>query len=324
MTTRAEELQQFKKINLAEYAISRGFTLDQKASSRSSIVARHSNGSKLIIGRSACGGYHYFNAKGDDSGTIIDLVQALDGGTIGDVRKTLRRYQPSTTVDARAPRVPVEMSSKTADLDGVRSGWNQASPLTTRSAYLSDCRAIPGSIYLSPRFEGRFRTDRRGNVLAAHRNEEGLCGFEIKNGTKEKTTFTGFSPGGTKGLCVSRASNLDERLIVTETFIDMLSVAAFKGLERTRFASISGRPSRAQLQLLAAEARRFTTSVSVELCFDNDDAGQELAELVAAALGQLDCVQAIEFKPPPAANSDWNDHLRSNSNAIRSHDLGQT
>ncbi|MEO1527968.1 MAG: toprim domain-containing protein [Planctomycetota bacterium] len=311
MTSRAEELQQFKKINLAEYAMSRGFTLDQKASSRSSIVVRHANGSKLIIGKSVGGGYHYFNAKGDDSGTIIDLVQALDGGTIGDVRKTLRRYQPSATIDARASRVPVETSSHTADLDAVRSRWNQASPLTTRNAYLSDCRAIPETIYLSSRFEGRFRTDRRGNVLAAHRNEEGLCGFEIKNGTKEKTTFTGFSPGGTKGLCLSRASDLDERLIVTETFIDMLSVAAFKGLERTRFASISGRPSRTQLQLLATEARRFTTSVSVELCFDNDDGGRELADLVATYLGRRECIHVVEFIPPPIENADWNDHLRS-------------
>lgn len=63
-----------QEINLVEDAISRRFTLDRKAS-RSSVLVRHSSGSRLIIGKSAGGGYDNFNAKGEYSGTIIDLVQ---------------------------------------------------------------------------------------------------------------------------------------------------------------------------------------------------------------------------------------------------------
>ena len=47
-----DELEQFKtRVNLSEFAASRGFKLDRLESSRNSAVMRHPDGDKIIIAR---------------------------------------------------------------------------------------------------------------------------------------------------------------------------------------------------------------------------------------------------------------------------------
>jgi hypothetical protein len=53
-----EELEAFKRIDLCQYVVSRGFVLDRKFSSLNSRVLRHDAGDKLIITRNEVG--HYF------------------------------------------------------------------------------------------------------------------------------------------------------------------------------------------------------------------------------------------------------------------------
>ena len=109
MMNRKDELDRFKRINLAEYAASRNFVMDRRASSRHSVVMRHPRGDKLIIGRDASGIYYYFNAKGDDSGTIVDLVMAMDGSNLGEVRKTLRGYDGTAARPPTATSLPFKI-----------------------------------------------------------------------------------------------------------------------------------------------------------------------------------------------------------------------
>ncbi len=67
-----------------------------------------------------------------------------------------------------------------------------------RHPYLENERALPASLLEAERFAGRVRMDARGNAVFPHFDQEGLCGYEIKN-----KGFTGFSSGGTKGLWLS-------------------------------------------------------------------------------------------------------------------------
>ncbi len=312
MVSRAEELQQFKRIDLVAFAISRGFELDRKASSRSSVAVRNVRGDKLIIGKSDDGTYHYFNAKGSDAGTIIDLVQSLDGGSLGDVRKTLRAFDPASALATTAQSKPVTVVARSVDRVQVQATWAKALPLQSENLYLSRCRMIASSTYLHPRFYGRFRIDSRNNVLAAHHDKTGLCGYEMKNGTREGTTFTGFSPGGVKGLFASRPADGDRTMVVAETFIDMLSVAALKGIEGRRFFSLGGQPSPLQITLLRAAVARMPCRATIELCVDNDQGGKAIAGQVKAALETaVHDAQKIKVCPPPDTSKDWNDYLKS-------------
>lgn len=309
MESREAELLQFKQLDLVQYALSRGFRVDRKASSQKSVAVRHINGDKLIIGQSSDGTYFYFNAKGNDNGTIVDLVQYLDGGSIGDVRKTLRQYVPSSVANVASWQTTSQPKTAFSRADVVAK-WRDAKPLKEVRSYLSTCRSIPISVYLDPVFAGRFRIDSRGNVLAVHCDEEGVCGFEMKNGTAHRTTFTGFSPGGVKGLCVSRARPTDSTMVVAETFIDMLSVAALEGTRGIRFFSTSGRPSPKQVDLLKRASRRMPSGASVQLRFDNDAGGEEIAEMLEAAFGEEFLVVRCF---PAARGADWNDVLRNHT-----------
>jgi hypothetical protein len=47
----------------------------------------------------------------------------------------------------------------------------------------------------STAFAGHIRIDVRGNAVFPHIDRDGVCGYEIKN-----RNFTGFAPGGEKGL----------------------------------------------------------------------------------------------------------------------------
>lgn len=311
MASRSDELQNFKRIDLVQYAVSRGFSIDRRASSKASIVVRHPCGDKLIISRDPSGVYFYFNAKGNDKGTIIDLIQSLDGGSIGDVRKTLRGYKPSEEKKNGTAVHQTVGRREAKDSSTVKNAWQNAKFLKGRNSYLTDCRSIPETVYLDERFAGRFKIDARGNILAAHHDRDGLCGFEMKNGTDTKTTFTGFSPGGTKGLFFSK-KGLDDRIVVlTETFIDALSVATITGVSDRRFFSLGGNPSPAQMELLESAINKLANGPTVEMRFDHDEAGLKLAakvreEILATATN----VKSFRSIHPPEAGTDWNDFLR--------------
>lgn len=47
--------------------------------------------------------------------------------------------------------------------------------------YLEAQRAIPAALLQNDRFAGRVRIDARGNAVFPHFDQEGLCGFKIKN-----------------------------------------------------------------------------------------------------------------------------------------------
>ncbi|MCG6157632.1 DUF3991 and TOPRIM domain-containing protein [Rubinisphaera margarita] len=304
MTSRSTELEDMKRIDLCQYVASRGFVLDRRQSSRSSVVMRHANGDKLIIAKSPNGQYVYFNAKGSDNGTIIDFIQSRDRVSLGEVRKLLRPWLTSGgSFPTDLPTLPITLQPSQHDAAQVLANWLKARPLGRSNHYLEQEREIPAAVLHHAVFRDRIRIDDRSNILFPHFNAAGLCGFEIKN-----LGWTGFSPGGIKGLACSRPRPDDHTMVICETAIDLLSYAAIKGIEGHRFFSTAGQISPLQGECLRSAARKMPEKSVIVLAFDNDAGGHRLAEQVQEALGSAERMLITDFPGPVGA--DWNDVLR--------------
>lgn len=309
LTSRKEELEEFKcLIDLPAYIESRGYQLDQRASSRRYRVLRHANGDKLIVTRKAGGHWVYSNVRDErDRGTIIDFIANRDHVSLGEIRKILR---PFIGAWASSPGL-LRSDQNFGHADGpglakVRAAWDRATPLTTGLAYLEQ-RGIPRRVMMHSAFAASIRTDRRGNALFAHHGADGLCGFEIKN-----QGFTGFATGGAKALFRSAPHQDTNQLVVFETAIDLLSYAALFGIEGAIMVSTAGQVSSAQRSLLIAEAQRLPTTCKIILATDNDEGGLRMASshreiFIAAGIEPA----RIVSRHPPKPGQDWNDALRS-------------
>ncbi len=310
-SSRSDELDRFKRIDLVAYAGTRGFVVDRRASSRNSIVMRHANGDKIGVGKTPAGTFVYYNFKGDDSGTIIDLVQTLDGGSLGDVRKVLRDFDGSVAMHAPSPTLPFKLQPSQHDASRVLAGWMKSKPIGAKGhPYLNEFRGISVDVQHDPIFKGRIHIDSRGNAVFPHYNQSGLCGYELKNGNASGTTFTGFSPGGVKGLACSRPRPDDREMIVCETAIDMLSVATLEGAHGKRFFSTAGQISPMQAVCLRSAADKMPRSDSrIVLALDHDQGGQMIAAQIREALGSMSLPIVEHY--PPSKGSDWNDVLLS-------------
>lgn len=303
--SRLDELEDFKtRIDIRDVMASRGCVVDPKQSSRAYTVLRHANGDKLIVTRKANRHWIYANAHDNrDRGTVIDFLGSRDRVTLGEIRKELRPWLAGG-LTLTSPRLSLpELVPSQHDTARVVGAWENAKPTKDRHPYLEDERGIPVSVLADPIFADRIRIDHRGNALMSHLNANGLCGFEIKN-----RGFTGFATGGTKGLGCSRPRPTDQELIVCETWIDLLSLAAIEGTEGKRFLSVAGQISPAQEAMLVSAARKMPQGSTVVLALDNDEGGEKLA----AQIGQALSGHAIQMHTPPRQGDDWNDVLRRN------------
>lgn len=315
MTSRHDELELFKtRIDLREYAASVGYVEDAKASCRSSTVMRDAAGDKVVIALDASDGHFvYFSVREDgDNGSIVDFVQRRDGGNLGDVRKTLRPWLTSPPTAPRKRRLSFELQPTSRDLGRVRARLAAMESLETRGdgshPYLVETRRLPPALLAQPRFAPRIFRDERGNAVFPHfdRASGGICGYEVKG-----QGFSGFSPGGSKGLWASIPGPDDTRLVVAESAIDALSWAALHADSiPTRFVSIGGALSPAQPELLTAAMEKLPHRGRVVLAFDNDNAGRKLADQIEESFAKAkrnDLELVVDF--PPTAGKDWNDVL---------------
>jgi hypothetical protein len=297
------ELERFKtEINLSEYAASRGYALIPRESSRASVAMRHADGDKIIIARGEDGHWIYFSIhRPQRGGSVIDLVQQLDGVSLGGVRKTLRSYLnlPSASrprTDAYAPQV--EKTGR--DRQNIVRQLAEMTPVLAHP-YL-ESRQIPAALLTSRRFAGRIHADAYGAAVFAHEDENGVCGYELKN-----RRFTGFSAGGVKGLWESHQFPEDAALIVCESAIDALSHATLFPGETARYVSTAGAWSPQTAPLLRRAAEGLPRG-EIVLAFDNDDAGKKYDADARAALAE--CAHPIRTHLP-ATDKDWNDALRA-------------
>jgi hypothetical protein len=296
------ELEDFKtKIDLRAYAASQGYQLDKRESWRGSAVMRHSSGDKVIIKRDSDNHYVFFSVHRDASGSIIDFVQAQQGLSLGAVRKELRPW-----IGAPPVAVPVFPAlAKTAkDRVAVETKFARMRD-APRHPYLETERGLPPALLESSRFAGHIRIDDRGNAVFPHFDTDGLCGYEIKN-----KSFTGFSAGGAKGLWLSREEAFDNCLVFCEAAIDALSHAALFPDERTRYASIGGKPNPEQPALIGDAVKRMPKHTKIVAAMDADEDGGKLADIVRDAVVLTGRDDLIFVSQEPRGFKDWNDQLR--------------
>ena len=329
MQRRQDELEAFKcRIDLREYAAGLGYELDHKASSRNSASMKHPDGDKIIIGVGHDQHWLYFSVRDPaDNGSIIDFVQRRRGGSIGDVRKELRPWldvRPAALPSGRASTHPLlpgqaqafgqKLEPVTPDVMAVRARYEAAERLEGAAGYhpyLCEQRALHASLLASKRFFDRIRIDERGNALFPHWNLEGLCGFEIKN-----ADFTGFAPGGQKGLWGSRNNETDQRLVIAETAVDALSYAALFSRDRSRFVSTAGQMNPSQPALLNQAMRKMPTGSTIVAAVDHDAGGDAMVRAIEPIYAHVRDVLhredlTFEVHQPETPGRDWNDVLRS-------------
>jgi len=297
------ELESFKTgIDIRAYAAEMGYQLDRKESWRGSSIMRHTNGDKVIIKRGSDGHYVYFSVRDDrDNGSIIDFVQNRQRLSLGAVRKELRPWigMPSSQLPVFPP---LQRTSKDRMRVETEFAKMQDAP---RHPYLENERALPASLLGLERFAGRVRMDARGNAAFPHFDGDGLCGYEIKS-----KGFTGFSSGGTKGLWLSHENYEDNRIVFCESGIDALSHQVLFPDERTRFASIGGKPNPVQPELIRAAIARMPFGSEIVSAMDADEDGGKLAGIVRQAV-QLSGRDDLRFVlQEPFGFKDWNDQLR--------------
>jgi hypothetical protein len=300
------ELESFKtNIDLRVYAASQGYELDGKQSWRGTAVMRHPlSNDKVVIKRGLDNHYVYFSVRDErDNGSIIDFVQFRQRLSIGAVRKELRPWigQPPLSVPTFAPLHKTEK-----DRMKVETAYARMTDAVDGHPYLERERALPGSLLALDRFAGRIRIDGRGNAVFPHFDAEGLSGYELKN-----VGFTGFAPGGNKALWMSHAMLDDARLIFTESAIDALSHAVLFPDERARYASIGGKPSPQQLELIRMSVAAMARDSEIVSAMDNDAEGAKLSEVVRRAAmltGRADLRFTVH---EPLGFKDWNDQLRA-------------
>jgi hypothetical protein len=172
--------------------------------------------------------------------------------------------------------------------------------------YLENERAIPAALLLSERFAGRVRVDARGNAVFPHFDREGVCGFEIKN-----RGFTGFAPGGSKGLWLSQEGPNDNCLVFCESAIDALSYAVLFPNERARYASLAGQLSPQQCELMRAASAGMPGGAKIIAATDADATGGDLADNIREAVGLTGRQDLIFVLHQPEGIKDWNDQLRN-------------
>jgi Toprim-like len=154
--------------------------------------------------------------------------------------------------------------------------------------------------------------DMHGNAVFPHFDQLGLCGYELKN-----RNFTGFAPGGEKGLWSLHEKDGDARLIFAESAIDALSHEVLFPDDSARYKSIGGQTNPRQPDLIHAEVLRMRTGSEIIAAMDADDAGRVFSDLVQLAVAQA-ARPDLSFRVhvPEREGDDWNQVLKDSRHSF--------
>lgn len=296
-----DELESFKRLNLVDFAVSRGYKQDDVESSVNSAVLRQGD-DKVIVKRNDNGHWVYFSVRDDaDHGSIVDFVKHREGLTLGKLRIAIRQYMG--TYKPSLSYCPPSKPPNTATAQGQDGGcykkalavWN-AAKWNPEPAYLL-ARGLNRATLGDPRFADTFRVDRRGNVLFPHHDRQGMIGYEIRN-----DGFMAIGERTYKALWFSRNLRESTTIIVAESSIDAISHCQLHGGDHA-YVALSGQPSPLQRDLLTGLlSKAYERGVSVITGFDNDPSGDKYHEM----LQLLSPVPLARLTP---VNKDWNNDL---------------
>ncbi len=264
-------------------------------------LKNEATGHKIIVTREPDGHYVYFSANGgSDSGTIIDFVQKQHGYNIGQVRKHLRGHSPDIATASRSQQaILLHPVSKDRGEVVRRLAAMPAVTYEGGHAYLKR-RGLGAGLLTHERFINRIRTGEKGEAVFPHYDKEGICGYEQKN-----QNFTGFSPGGTKGIWISNSTKEDTKLFITESAIDCMSHFAIHQDSATRYISTGGSWNDKTPELIK-EAVAKHPGKTVILGFDNDDGGRAFEKTTRELLQESGKKIITQW---PERGKDWNNQL---------------
>jgi hypothetical protein len=295
------ELDSFKGIPLHDFAVSLGFAIDPRKSSRRSVVMRKGH-EKIIISLQPDGHYTYWNPHDDkDNGTILDFLSRRTGMNLGQIRIRLREWTGTGMIPTRSTLPALQSTPK--DRASVQARYNSMQ-VADHHPYLEQERGIPALALQYWRFEGRIKTDSHSNAAFVHVDRDGVCGFELRN-----RNFKGFASGGTKGLFLSKTIPEDKRMVIAESAIDVISYAVLFPDGHTRYASIGGKPSLAQVELLKVEMKRMPEESEIVAAMDNDEAGSQLVAVVSKVFDEVRWGNQTFRAHRPVGVKDWNQAL---------------
>jgi hypothetical protein len=302
-----QELERFKtEIDLCAFAASLGYERDGRESSQNCEVMRNSNGDKVVIvkhldNKGAEHWVYYCVRDERDNGTIIDFLQWRGGGTLGQIRQTLRPWVGKDRREVREYQRPHKLRPVSRNRAALLLEWEQATPIHSLPYLVR--RGLGPEVMDFGAFLNCARVDHRGNVLFPHFDEKGLCGFEIKN-----AGFTGFSVGGSKGLWYSKTDPAARTLVFCESAIDAMSYYVLNHSSALRVMSTGGAISALQLDLIRRAMEKLPAGSRVVLAFDADEGGDDLAAKVLAVAPPS--VFVHRELPPVGMGKDWNDALK--------------
>jgi hypothetical protein len=310
------ELERFKRdIDLRTFAISKGYQLDEGASTHRWTVLRHDvDNDKIVVYVHGNGHWRYYSHRPENHeshGTIIDFVRWLDGKNLGEIRKELRDWTNSPP--PRPPELDRSDARPVPDRAAVVRQLEKAAAPGGHS-YLEEERGLLRETLSHPRFHGTWRQapGRHRAVLFLHRDEIGICGAEVKN-----AGYTGFYRGGTKGLWMSKAQPTDCRLVITESGIDALSYHQLNAHPKARYISFAGEQTTKQPALIESAISWMPAGSVIVAATDNDEAGHAFAKNIAELCSKHPHVtferhapQRFRF-PDGRIGKDWNDHLQA-------------
>lgn len=304
MENRETELLRFKTdINLAEFAISYGFSIDFEKCTKANIqreknIVLKNGRDTILVSRDHT--WKFWDTSRDKlthkdvGGDIISFVQWQKPGlNIGEVRKVLRNYAGST------PPTPIQQE-KTKEpeknIDAVRIFISQRKP-SQSSAYLEG-RGITKETITHPLFSNRILVGFNGAVIFPHYDASGLCGYEYRG-----PDIRGFSKEGIKGLWYSQIPKKLDRIIFTESSIEALSHFQFNAPENVAYFSAGGNWTPETGQLIQRVMKKYE-NVQIVAAFNNDNGGLSQTnklELLAKEIGRV-----VVRELPKINGHDWN------------------
>ncbi len=291
-----------QSVNLSQYAVTQGYELERKKSTRSSLVMRHAKGDKIIVSKKGPNWVYFSVSNDSDNGTIVDFIANRTAKTLPEIGRELATWAGG------AGALPVyslpDVQEQVYDRTRITKAFRWMKPAGAH-LYLTHERKIPADVLTHPRFAGRIYQDRYGNVVFPHQDGQGVCGLELKNTDKGV-----FMRGSEKALWLGNINPGDTTLTLTEAAIDALSHFAMLRPENTSYGAVSGGMRDKQFDFLMVIIERMPKLQKIILAVDHDEGGEKIASRIESFLAGKFCGQIVR-DIPKQEGMDWNDVLKT-------------
>lgn len=308
MENREAELLKFKTdINLAEFAISYGFSIDFEKCTKANIqreknIVLKNGRDTILVSRDHT--WKFWDTSRDKlthkdvGGDIISFVQwQRPGLNIGEVRKELRSHSSAL------PPTPTKQQNKTQtpekNIEAVRTFISQRKPAQA-SPYIEG-RGISKETINHGLFKNKILVGFNGAVIFPHHDASGLCGYEYRG-----PDIRGFSKDGIKGLWYSQIPSQLDKIIFTESSIEALSHYQLNKPENVAYFSAGGNWTPETGQLIQRVMKKYSDA-KIVAAFNHDNGGliqTNKLELLAKEIGSV-----VIREMPKIKGQDWNQAL---------------